>query len=451
MSLSRFWSALTKNRAQTHPRHPDPTLRGRTYAIPFARVWAEAVAMASGDLRGWTLLEADEDLGVFRAESKTPILSFTDDVQFRISLDENAQTRVDMTSESRVGRGDLGVNARRIRKFFRVLDKRVEAGQGTILDPTISILKTGVLLLFLSVGCGPGEEGPAGEGMPGGESSQPIRNFQGRSYERHIVFLTAQGDSTLVVQWSFTAQTKPGGVDRSIRGWLARSDTWDPFVSEGWESPPTRVPWRILPRGPARIIVGPGDAVERIFFEEGPRRLEVILGNLLVEWTGQRAQTFRIHEGSTLLSSGQVPGFVLDMARAWTAEDPPPGDWVFLISGDSLQVVLEDQAGEGAPPGGAFSGWGRVEFTDRQWQNLRLIWSDVRAFEPARRDVPMSWQIQSGESEIEGFLDAVNPFLEAGEGEGPMLPVDALYQVSGTLILAGREFPVRGLIRHQQR
>ena len=97
MSLSRFWSALTKNRAQTHPKHPDPTLRGRTYAIPFAKVWAEAVAMASGGLRGWTMLEADEDLGVFRAESKTLVLSFVDDVQFRISLDENAKSRVAMT------------------------------------------------------------------------------------------------------------------------------------------------------------------------------------------------------------------------------------------------------------------------------------------------------------------------------------------------------------------
>ena len=190
--------------------------------------------------------------------------------------------------------------------------------------------------------------------------------------------------------------------------------------------------------------------MERIFFEEGPRRLEVILGDLLVEWTGQRAQTFRVHQGSTSLASGLVPGFVLDMARAWRAEDPPPGDWVFLISGDSLQVVMEDQTGNGNTSGGSFSGWGRVEFADRQWEGLQLIWSEVRAFEPARRDVPMSWQIQSGSSEIGGFLDAVSPFLEVGEGEGPMLPVDALYQVSGTLTLEGREFPVRGLIRHQQ-
>jgi hypothetical protein len=450
LSLSRLWSNLSRNRAHTHPRHEDPSLRGRTYVIPFAKVWDEATAMASGGLRGWTLLEAAEDLGVFRAEAKTLIFGFVDDVEFRISLDENAQTRVDMTSESRKGKGDLGMNARRIRKFFRILDKRVGAGPGMILDPTVPLIKTGLLLFFLLFGCAPGEEFPPGEGVQGEDASQANRNFQGRSYERHIVFLTAQGDSTLLVPWSFSTRTKPGGVDRSIRGWLARSNSWDPFVEEVWESPPTRVPWRILPRGPARIIVGSGDAVERIFFEEGPRRLEVILGDLLVEWTGQRAQTFRVHEGSTLLSSGQVPGFVLDMTRAWTAEDPSPGDWGFLISGDSLQVVLENQIGSEGASGGSYSGWGRVGFVDQQWEGLQLIWSEIRAFEPARRDIPMSWQIQSGSSEIEGFLEAVSPFLEVGEGEGPMLPVDALYQVSGTLTLEGREFPVRGLIRHQQ-
>ncbi len=451
MSPARLWLGLSKNRAVTHPRHDDPTLRGRTYAIPFAEVWKATVALASGGLRGWTLVQADEDLGILEAESKSLLFRLVGDVRVKVSLDEFGQTRVDLISSSRVGRGDLGKNARRVRKFFRVLDKKIGAGPGTILDPTISILQGVVPLLLLLAACSQGAETPGDTALPGNENAAAERNFQSRSYERHIVFLTEQGDSTMVVPWSFTASTRPEGVDRTIRAWLARSDTWDGFVSEAWETPSTRVPWQILPRGQARIIVGQGNALERIFFEEGARRLEVTLGELLVEWSGQRAQTFRIHQGETLLASGEVDGFVLDMARAWTGEDAPPGDWAFLLSGDSLQMVLEDLSTEGGPEGGAFSAWVQEDTLDRQWEELRLLWTETRAFEPARRDVPMSWELRSDGGEVSGTFRSESPYLEEGEGEGPMLPVDALFQVSGTLLLDGREFPVQGLIRHYQR
>ena len=400
---------------------------------------------------GWSLSEADEDRGIFKAESKTLVFRLVDDVQLRMSLDDYGQTRVDMISASRNGRGVFGRNARRIKKFFRVLDRRIGAGPRTILDPTRSLFNGAILLLFLLSSCSPEGQSPRGGAEQGEESPTLPRNFQGRSYERHIVFLTSQGDSTLVVPWSFTARTRPGAVDRTIRAWLARSDTWDPFVSETWEGPPTRVPWQILPRGKARIIVGQGNALERIFFEEGARILEVILGELQVEWTGQQAQTFRIQRGATVLSSGQVEGFVLDMARAWTGTDSPPGDWAFLLSGDSVLLVLEEVSPGGGPEGGTFSAWGRIEELDRQWEDVRLAWSESRPFEPARQEVPMSWEVLSEGNEISGALDAVSPFLEVGEGEGPMLPVEALYQVSGTLILDGREFPVQGMIRHHQR
>jgi hypothetical protein len=372
-----------------------------------------------------------------------------------ISLDEFGQTRVDAVSASRTVRGDLGTNARRIRKFFRALDERVGADPRTILDPTRFVLRAGALLFFpLSIlvhACSPGADAPQGA-RPTGEGSPPEqRNFQGRAYERHIVFLAAQGDSTLVVPWFFTARTRPGGVDRSIHAWLARSGTWDPFMSEVWEAPATRVPWQIIPRGRARIIVGMGNALERIFFEEGPRQLEVVLGELLTEWTGQRAQTFRVHRGSTILSSSRVEGFVLDMARAWAVEDATPGDWAFLLSGDSAQLVLEDLSPGSGAEGGSFSGRGRVNLTDLQWEDLRLAWTQTRSFEPARRDVPMAWELVSTGEALSGSLVSVSPFLEVGDGDGPVLPVQALYQVSGTILLEGRELPVRGLIRHRQR
>ena len=138
-------------------------------------------------------------------------------------------------------------------------------------------------------------------------------------------------------------------------------------------------------------------------------------GDLLVEWSGLRAQTFRVQEGTMLLSDLSVEGSLLDMSRAWAVGADPPGDWGFLISGDSLQVVMEDLAPQDAAQGGSFSVWARVEFTERQYQGVKMVWSEVRAFEAARRDVPVRWDVQAREQEIEGTLAVVAPFLEAGE------------------------------------
>ena len=56
-----------------------------------------------------------------------------------IRLDQDGQTRVDLRSASRVGnRGDLGTNARRIHKFCKALDRKLDAQPAQILDPTLS-------------------------------------------------------------------------------------------------------------------------------------------------------------------------------------------------------------------------------------------------------------------------------------------------------------------------
>ncbi len=122
--------------AATHPGHPDPTLRGRRYAIPFDQVWNSALTLAAERLRGWTVMEADDDDGIIRVTSRTLVFRFVDDVEIRVTLDADAQTRVDLSSRSRRGRWDLGANARRIRKFLRRLDRALEADAHTLLDPS---------------------------------------------------------------------------------------------------------------------------------------------------------------------------------------------------------------------------------------------------------------------------------------------------------------------------
>lgn len=119
-----LWSALTRNHAQTDAVAQDPQLKGRTYHIPFARVWDTAVELANHMPR-WHVTKTDEDRGLIQAEAQTRIFKFTDDVTIRIRLDDNALTRVDMLSASRRGMGDLGSNARRIARFLERLDHRL--------------------------------------------------------------------------------------------------------------------------------------------------------------------------------------------------------------------------------------------------------------------------------------------------------------------------------------
>lgn len=127
MVANKIWEALTLNTAQTSEQADDPRLRGRTYVIPFARVWDEIIAMIESASR-WTLVSSDEGTGLIHAEARTLVFRFVDDVRFKLKLDENALTRVDMWSASRAKRGDLGTNARRIRRFFRQLDRRLGVG-----------------------------------------------------------------------------------------------------------------------------------------------------------------------------------------------------------------------------------------------------------------------------------------------------------------------------------
>lgn len=296
-------------------------------------------------------------------------------------------------------------------------------------------------------GCGDDQAEPADPPSPAGGGAPG--DFRGRIYERNLVFTTLSGDSAFLVPWLMSAETLPGSVHRRARGLLARGGSWDAFFDETFETPPTRTPWRILPRGALRLLVGEGDAVESLVYAEAQRQLEVELtGAPLIEWTGPRGQTFRVLEGAIYVQDQRVAGLVLDMARVHEADVHAQGDWAFLTSGDSLQVILESPSA--APPGtpAGYRAWARLDFRDLQWPAVTVDWAEVAAFQPARQDIPTSWTLASGGNDLTGVLQVQSAHVQPGTGEGPILPVDALFLVSGTLRLEERSYPVRGLFRH---
>lgn len=122
----RAWLGLTRNVAFTAPSAEDERLRGRTYAIPFDVVWRASLQLVDGGLKRWELVEHDDHDGVIRGAARGLLRRSTSAITIRISLDPNAQTRVDALSASRVGRRDFGVNTRRIHRFFLALDQALD-------------------------------------------------------------------------------------------------------------------------------------------------------------------------------------------------------------------------------------------------------------------------------------------------------------------------------------
>ena len=95
-----------------------PGLAPIRLAAPAAATFARARSLA--ERQGWTITAENPERGLIQALSRTALFRFEDDVLIRIrpSGDESI---VDMRSRSRVGRGDRGVNAKRIRDFLQAL------------------------------------------------------------------------------------------------------------------------------------------------------------------------------------------------------------------------------------------------------------------------------------------------------------------------------------------
>jgi hypothetical protein len=111
--------------AQTSADASDRRLSGRTYAIPFEEVWQAALKLTGGGLFRWTRHEQDDYTGVIRASTKS-LAGAMHDVEVRIGLDENGQTRVDASAAAHRPLTDFGRSRRRLRRVFRALDKTLD-------------------------------------------------------------------------------------------------------------------------------------------------------------------------------------------------------------------------------------------------------------------------------------------------------------------------------------
>ncbi|HEX4927363.1 MAG TPA: DUF1499 domain-containing protein [Burkholderiales bacterium] len=101
---------------QQHAAYPH--LAAAKLPLPPAEAFRRALSAA--EAMGWEVVGSDAASGRIEAVDTTPWFGFKDDIAIRVEPADGA-SRIDVRSRSRVGRSDLGINARRIRTYLERL------------------------------------------------------------------------------------------------------------------------------------------------------------------------------------------------------------------------------------------------------------------------------------------------------------------------------------------
>ena len=305
-----------------------------------------------------------------------------------------------------------------------------------------------VALLLASCAGDPVEDRPAQ--TPGDPGASPRPEVEpgtaGTTYRRTVAFVAASRDSSMFVPWEFANRVEPDRILRSTRGWLGRAGEWRLFVEDDWSTETTRSPWRIVPRGSARLIVGMDDALQEIYFQEGVRDLSVRMGEVIAEWGGQRGETYRLLNGTSRLAGVETSGLVLDALTARPNEVDEVTELALLTGGPRFQLLFADS--EGSDP---YRAWARLDTATYSWPEVEVAWPELYTFERARRDIPVVWTISATDPELTGRLEAVSSHQHTMRGTGARLPALGVYEITGSVTIDSERIEVIGFLRHLQR
>ncbi|MBI1763217.1 MAG: DUF1499 domain-containing protein [Acidobacteria bacterium] len=118
--LGLIWPRINDVRTGETPQYAD--IKPQRFNQPADKVFAAALAVAQAS--GWEIRLTEPAQGTIDATATTRLLKFKDDVTITVTSGDGA-TIVNVRSKSRIGKGDLGTNARRIRAFQMELAKRL--------------------------------------------------------------------------------------------------------------------------------------------------------------------------------------------------------------------------------------------------------------------------------------------------------------------------------------
>ena len=125
------WVRRGRGRPRRHPlpvfsqafvpkiRAAYPDLAPLALALPPDAAFKLVVKTAASAMGGWELGRTDAGAREVEGVATTALLRFKDDLIFRVRAADGGGSIVDGRSRSRLGQGDLGANAARLRAFFK--------------------------------------------------------------------------------------------------------------------------------------------------------------------------------------------------------------------------------------------------------------------------------------------------------------------------------------------
>ncbi len=122
---TRLKTYFTTHVAETRENHPFPELRPRTFAVSPALLLSFGAQVLPR--LGWPLSSQQSDPHILTAVATTLLWRFKDDITLRAYAAPEGGSILYVRSESRVGKGDLGANLRRVINITEEIDRHVMA------------------------------------------------------------------------------------------------------------------------------------------------------------------------------------------------------------------------------------------------------------------------------------------------------------------------------------
>jgi hypothetical protein len=277
------------------------------------------------------------------------------------------------------------------------------------------------------------------------------------AYERRFLFLGPGQLLPSAAIVDLVALSDSVGVRRGVRARVSDGTDWLPLMDEGWDMAWMREPWRLVPHGSLRLVLGDAGELAALVFR-ADMEVRVEPGSALAGYSPDPGTQLVLRQARLALGADLVHGILLD-AQLGRGVDPAmsrsvrsqpgsgapneatpigqPGTEALLTDNDGFYLVF---AAAGAGPMGWIHYRGRDDV--RRGAHLTAVaWEETEGVQ-----VPNAWQV-AGQGELTGELTA-----EALDGVdlADVAGIEALGYavVSGWVADQDVRRDVFGLIRH---